>query len=92
MWPAMLRITRLEENPSTVRLKLEGRLVGDWVALLAAELASGEDARPRVVLDCAGVDFANQTGVSLLRAASARGVVLMGCSPLLCSLIESAAP
>jgi anti-anti-sigma regulatory factor len=73
-------------------LKLEGRLVGDWVALLATELASDEDARPRVVLDCAGVAFANQTGVSLLRAASARGVVLTGCSPLLCSLIESVAP
>ncbi len=87
----MLRITRLNEGQSTLCLKLEGRLVGSWVAVLEQELASGEGARPHVVLDLSRVDFANLPGAALLRAASARGVQLTGCSPLLSSLIESSA-
>lgn len=86
----MLRITR-SDDATRLLLKLEGRIVGDWVAVLADELDSLADANPALVLDLSGVEFATDAGVDVLLAARARGVQLLSCSPLLASLLEGRA-
>jgi len=87
----MLRITRIDEGLQTLRLRLEGKIVGDWVPVLEDELSRCARAR-RLVLDLAQVDFASTPAIQVLRAARARGAELQGVSPLVSSLIESLEP
>ena len=83
----MLRITRLTEPNQIPRLKVEGRLVGDWVRVLQLEL---EHARGTVqALDLSGVEFADAQALALLQRVAERGVELVACSPLLLSLLEN---
>jgi hypothetical protein len=83
----MLRITRLDDDPRAPCLRLEGRIVGEWVSVLEAEL-SRDDLRDRpVVLDLSRVDFATAPAVTVLRRAAESGATLTGCSPLIASLL-----
>jgi hypothetical protein len=67
-------------------LRLEGRLVGDWVQVLAKEL--GAVARVESLsLDLSAVEFAKEAGVRVLLAARERGANFEACSPLLASLL-----
>ncbi|HTQ06154.1 MAG TPA: STAS domain-containing protein [Polyangiaceae bacterium] len=84
----MLRITRIEEAPGVLHLRLEGRLVGAWVVLFDEELSRKNGHAPaHVVLDLAGVDFASDAGLSSVRQAVKRGARLIACSPLLGALL-----
>jgi anti-anti-sigma regulatory factor len=83
----MLRITRVEVTPTTVHLRIEGRIVGDWVRLLEEELALCDESAQRVVLDLAGVGFANEAALAILERALARGTRLVACSPLITALL-----
>jgi len=85
----MLRITRVEDTTSTLHLRLEGRLVGDWVRLLEEELSRSQAPSKRVALDLAGVAFANDAALSLLRRARSDGARLLHCSPLISALLGS---
>ena len=81
----MLRISR-SQRPEGPHLRLEGRLVGDWVQVLTKEL--GALARVESLsLDLSAVEFANEAGVRVLLAARAGGAKFEACSPLLASLL-----
>jgi anti-anti-sigma regulatory factor len=79
---AMLRITREDGRAGELRLALEGRLVGEWVALLQSELEVSANL-PSVVLDLSRVQYTSAEGAKVLRAAEARGTSLLGLSTLL---------
>jgi anti-anti-sigma regulatory factor len=83
----LLRITRIDESATSVCLKVEGRLAGDWVALLESELEQAAQGQVALSLDLAGVDFASSQATEMLRAAAARGVRLSACSPFLSNLL-----
>ena len=83
----MLRITRLAPDAGTPCLRVEGRLVGDWVELLDAEVASAKHSM--LSLDLSGVEFADARGLSLLQRLSEHGVEFVACSPLLNSLLKA---
>lgn len=83
---AVLRITR-ESDAGSTRIAVEGRLVGEWVALLRDELERSETSGHTILLDLARVHFAGDAGLMLLRAARARGIEVVGCSPLLATLL-----
>lgn len=71
----MLRITVIPGG-RTVVLKLEGALVGPWVAELEQTCAAvGDRGRPRT-LDLAGLVFADRAGARLLATLAAQGVEL----------------
>ena len=88
----MLRITRIDRQGAGLCLKVEGRLSGDWVALLEGELAEASRTTSALSLDLAAVDFASVQATEMLRAATARGVTLVGCSPFLAKLLVTSAP
>jgi len=88
----MLRITRLPERQDLPCLRVEGRLVGDWVHLLEAEIQLVQVQTKALELDLAAVEFADSRALSLLHEVAGRGVKLVGCSPLLASLLESQSP
>jgi ABC-type transporter Mla MlaB component len=88
----MLRITRLAEPQEPPCLRVEGRLVGDWVHLLEVEIELAQAQTKALELDLVAVEFADSRALSLLHEVARRGVKLIGCSPLLASLLESQGP
>jgi hypothetical protein len=78
----MLRITRLAGGPAET-LKLEGKLIGPWVAALR-EACGG--SRPR--LDLGAVGFVDAAGLALLRELLAGGATLVACSALVAEMLH----
>ena len=83
----MLRISRMECEDGSVRLKLEGRLVGAWVGLLeqTCQIHRRERGTP-LILDLADVGFADQEGWKLLTCLEKQGVRCAAWSPYLKAL------
>jgi anti-anti-sigma regulatory factor len=69
-----LRITRGERSDSRATLKLEGRLVTKWAALLEAECSDLLGLRGAVILDLADVGFVDRAGIEVLERLSRAGV------------------
>jgi hypothetical protein len=68
----MLRITRLADDRAARMLRLEGKLVGPWVAELA--VACADEARMEGLrLDLSAVSYVDGEGLRLLRALLGRG-------------------
>ena len=88
----MLRISRIDQKGAGLCLRVEGRLSGDWVTLLEDELAEASRTTTSLALDLAAVDFASLQATEMLRAATARGVQIVACSPFLAKLLVTSAP
>jgi anti-anti-sigma regulatory factor len=89
----MLRITPIEADPYHRELRVEGRLAGEpAVELLRGELEQAASSERPVVLELSGVSFADQQAVALLVEAAQRGVVLVGGSAWLSSLLGGVGP
>jgi anti-anti-sigma regulatory factor len=83
----MLRLTRTTRRTDEVVLLLEGRLYGEWVALLEDECTHLLQANRRVLLDLAQLSFVDRRGARLLRDLGSR-VVLINCPPLVDELVR----
>lgn len=83
----MLRINRMECEDGSVRLKLEGRLVGEWVGLLeqTCQIHRRERGTP-LIMDLADVGFADPEGWRLLACLEEQGVRCAAWSPYLKAL------
>ncbi|MFN7949813.1 MAG: hypothetical protein U0Z53_30955 [Blastocatellia bacterium] len=79
----MLRIVEEKVTDSDITLRLDGRLVGQWVEVLRTSCEQAFENGTRLKLDLAGVSFADLEGVKLLRQLQARQVSLINCSPFL---------
>jgi anti-anti-sigma regulatory factor len=89
----MLRITPVQAAPDRCELRVEGRLAGESsVEILRDELEQAASRDRRVVLELSGVSFADPQAVALLAEAALHGVVLVGASPWLTSLLGGAGP
>ena len=87
----MLRITRTEEAPHQIVLKLEGRLIEPWVDLLAETCwqCRPEGRRlPPLVVDLGDVTFASKSGLKLLHRLQGEGVACVAWSPFLKTLAQ----
>lgn len=75
----MLRITT-NTTPHAIALRLEGRLEGAWVAVLAQCFSSAVTLRRgrRLCVDLAGVTFVDSAGKAQLAEAYAQGAELLG--------------
>ncbi len=78
-----LRITPSGPGPPAM-LALDGRLTGDEVVELHRAVA---EAGGEVMLDLAGLQFADQLGVKALRELKAQGARFTGASPYIELLI-----
>src|SRR5262249_38241721 len=72
--PMTFRITREEGSRSRATLKLEGRVVAEWAALLERECSDLLRSSTAVSLDLAGVGFVDRAGVEALERLSRAGV------------------
>ncbi len=84
----MLRITKVAETPSQVTLKLEGRIVSDWVAVLERECLRFLQEKQKVLLDFSGVTFIDGRGVEMLKRITSENLKILNCSPLLADLLQ----
>ncbi len=77
----MLRISQIGPANHAVVLRLEGRVVGPWVAELqkSCEEVLSEDRSLKLHLG--DVEFMDAQGVALLSSLRSRGVSLLECSP-----------
>ncbi len=83
-----LRITG-ENGPHRVKtLRLEGRVVGEWVALLERECARALRSRRPLKIDLAGVSFIDRAGVEALVRLSRAGVAIHCRTRLVASVLE----
>ncbi len=79
----MLRLRRVPSRAPEIVLKLEGRVVGEWVDLVARECAAARRECDRVVFDMGDVTYADQRGLTMLRSLDPRAVRMIHCAPLL---------
>jgi len=84
----MLRITHTHGNESIPTLRLEGKLLGPWVAELARSCDELPCSPDRLRLDLSAVTFVDGPGVALLRDLLGRGVTLAACSGLVAELLH----
>lgn len=79
----MLRIVEEQTISNSTILRLDGRIAGQWVEVLRSSCNQILQTYERVILDLAGVTFADHEGVQLLRQLSRQQVALVSCSPFL---------
>ncbi len=84
----MLRIEKMGEDAATVILKLEGRIIGQWVAALEEECERVLRGPKRLVLDVAEVTFIDRDGVATLGKIKDERMQLVNCSPFLRELLR----
>ena len=88
----MLKISQIEPINHAVTLRLEGRVVGPWVAELQKSCEEVLTARRSLKLHLADVEFMDAQGVALLSALRSRGVSLLDCSPFAAELLKPNKP
>lgn len=85
----MLRITLVESSNEAVRLRVEGRLIGQWVEELRKtcdlQALSGGIG---LTVDLADVSFADAAGIELLKELNIRLVTLLSPSSLLAEQLK----
>jgi anti-anti-sigma regulatory factor len=64
----MLKITPMAQDATQITLKLEGRLVGQWVNALKRECERYLTKLSNILLDLSGVSFVDAQGLTTLKA------------------------
>ena len=76
----MLRISIQTDSDKSVRLSLEGRLVGPWVEELRQQSERALSGSKKVTLDLEKLLFVDLPGAALLRELADRHVANVNCS------------
>lgn len=79
----MLRISETNAPAGIVRLLLEGQVSNHWVEITREVCEQALSQGGQLILDLAGVTFADRAGVALLQELQRRQVKLMNGSPFL---------
>ena len=79
----MLRISIIDDSEESVRLSLEGWLIGPWVDELRKQSEHALLAKKTLTLDLAKVLFVDPRGTALLRELATRQVEHVNCSAFL---------
>ena len=85
----MLKISRINAAPPSDVLRLEGRIIGPWVAELRQTCEQVlSDGRP-LTLQLADVEFMDGAGVALLAALRSRGVSITDLPPFIAEQLKA---
>lgn len=84
----MLRITKMADGPLLVTLKLEGRIVRDWVAVLEQECLECLREKHKVVLDFSAVTSIDDRGVAMLKRIATEYLQIVSCSLFVEALLQ----
>jgi hypothetical protein len=84
----MLRITAHETDPTTVLLRLEGKLLEPWIGELERCVDGAVAARKSLSLDLSTLTFADAAGTRVLAELIERGIPLAACSGFVAALLH----
>lgn len=84
----MLRITEISESADSVTLKVEGRIVLEWVTVLEQECLKWLQAKPEVLLDLSEVTFIEHNGLAMLKRMVSPRLRLINCSTLIHEMLN----
>ncbi len=84
----MLKITKIQESPSNVLLKLEGKITEQWAALLDGECRSYLRQKKSVCLDCSNVEYIDVRGVEVVNNLSRKHVTLISTPAFVTELLH----
>ena len=83
----MLRITQVSEDSDMVCLKVEGRVIGDWVSELDRTCGSCLSQGRHITLDMSDVTYVDGRGVETLKRILGENVRLTGTTLLVQALL-----
>ena len=83
----MLKITKADQKPPEVLLRLEGDITSKWVEILDKEIRGHLEKGTEVNLDLCGVRFVDRHGAKMLRGLLGQSVRVSKCTPLVESLL-----
>jgi len=84
----MLRITLIGEPNAAPTLKLEGKLLGPWVAELRHTCTPPSGVFSDMHLDLAAITFVDAAGADLLRELLRQGIQIAACSGYVAELLH----
>ena len=87
----MLRITATGNDSQTI-LKLEGKLLEPWIEELRGAYTLAKGRSERVVLNLAGLTYADEAGTRLLGGFVQLGVPIGECSAFVTELLRAPQP
>lgn len=85
----LLRITRILENGSPVTLRLQGKIVGEWVTLLEQECRTTIQREERVVLDFGEVTYIDPRGLGMIWNLPMRRVTIINAPTFIGDLMRA---
>jgi anti-anti-sigma regulatory factor len=85
----MLKITKMEDNGTTVVLKLEGKVTEQWASLLESECLAFLRNHHTLFLDCADVNFLDARGVDVLRTLRLNKVTIIDAPGIVTELLRT---
>ena len=84
----MLRISRAAATSSVSTLRVEGRVVAEWVPVLERECWLALQENGHVQLDLSAVTFVDGRGVAALRQLGAKDVEIVNCPEFIEELLR----
>jgi len=84
----LLRITKIFENADSVILKLEGRIISDWVTVLEQECLKWFQEKQQALLDFSEVTFIDNRGVEMLKRVLSPKVQCLNCPPFIEEMLK----
>lgn len=87
----MLKISKRDDN-GTVTLRVEGRIIGPWVAELRTCCEAALADRQAFDLELQDVEYADAAALELLLNLPSRGARVTNCSPFLAEQLRARSP
>lgn len=84
----MLKVTRVSRGVPVLTIKLEGRLLGPWLAAVRDACSERGRRSGRLRLDLTAVTYADAAGAQLLRDLVGAGVEIAACSGFVGELLR----
>jgi len=84
----VLKITRARGRGGIETIKIEGEILGPWVASIYDVCTQGHDPPQRLALDLAAVSYVDRAGARLLRDLLQHGVEITNCSNYVRALLN----
>ena len=84
----MLRISKVYENPSGVKLKLEGRIVSEWVSILEEKILECLKKNKKLLLDFSELRFVDEHGMEMLRRLPPEKIAITNCPRFIEELLK----
>jgi len=84
----VLRIDKVYENLFTVKLKLEGTLVGEWVSLLKEKILECLENNRKVLLDFSELRFIDEDGMEMLKRMPSEKIKITNCPKFIDELLK----